>query len=354
MEPVTHFLTGACIGRAGLNRRTAYATLMVTLTAEFPDIDILWNVRGPVEGFAHHRGFTHSFVGAPFDALVVLGIVYAFHRWRLSRGKSPPLVPRWLLLFLFGIVAVISHILLDFTNNYGVRPFLPFNWKWYSWDIVWIVEPVMLAALLLGLILPGIFALVGSEIGAHKETFRGRWSAIAALLIICGMWWARDYQHRKAITLLRSTDFRGEVLIRAAAMPYPLIPFTWAGIVETPSSYSKIPLDSRQADVDLDHAQTLYKPAETAITLAAKRSPLGRVYLDWARFPIVETENLPPPEKGYIVHFRDLRFDYAAVRALGTQPSGRSPLSADVMLDRNLQVVTMRIGNREEQPENPR
>ena len=27
MEPVTHFLAGACIGRAGLNRRTAYATL---------------------------------------------------------------------------------------------------------------------------------------------------------------------------------------------------------------------------------------------------------------------------------------------------------------------------------------
>ena len=27
MEPVTHFLTGACIGRAGLNRKTAYATV---------------------------------------------------------------------------------------------------------------------------------------------------------------------------------------------------------------------------------------------------------------------------------------------------------------------------------------
>ena len=131
MEPITHFLTGACIGRAGLNRTTGYATLMVTLAAEFPDIDILWGLDGPVRAMATHRGFTHSLIGAPVDSAIVLGFVYAFHRWRVNRGKSPPLEPRWGLLFLFGILAVLSHILLDFTNNYGVRPFLPFNWNWY-------------------------------------------------------------------------------------------------------------------------------------------------------------------------------------------------------------------------------
>ena len=40
MEPVTHFLTGACIGRAGLNRKTAYATLAAVLAAEAADLDI--------------------------------------------------------------------------------------------------------------------------------------------------------------------------------------------------------------------------------------------------------------------------------------------------------------------------
>ena len=33
MEPVTHFLTGAVLARAGFNRRTAYATLAMTLAA---------------------------------------------------------------------------------------------------------------------------------------------------------------------------------------------------------------------------------------------------------------------------------------------------------------------------------
>ena len=32
--------------------------------------------------------------------------------------------PRWGLLFLYACLAGLSHILLDFTNNYGVRPFL--------------------------------------------------------------------------------------------------------------------------------------------------------------------------------------------------------------------------------------
>jgi inner membrane protein len=350
MEPVTHFLAGACIGRAGLNRTTAYATLMLTLTSEFPDVDVLWSFKGPVEAFAAHRGFTHSLVGAPVDALIVLGFVYAFHRWRLRRGKLPLIKPRWGLLFVFGILAVLSHILLDFTNNYGVRPFLPFNWHWYSWDIVFIIEPLILLALTAGLLLPGIFALVGSEIGAHKEKFRGRWSAIVALLLVGAIWWLRDYEHRKALALLTSTDYRGEVVKTAGAMPYAVNPFTWGGVVETQSLYAEVPINSRSTDLDqLDRAQIFYKPAETPVTLAAKRSRLGRVYLDWARFPFVESEPMDPPQQGYAVQFRDLRFDYLGLRLPG-QTRGRKPLSAEVFLDGSQHVVLMKMGNQEEKP----
>ncbi|MGD0825347.1 MAG: hypothetical protein ABR908_12230 [Terriglobales bacterium] len=41
MEPVTHFLFGAAMGRAGLNRKTALATATLTLAAEAPDLDVL-------------------------------------------------------------------------------------------------------------------------------------------------------------------------------------------------------------------------------------------------------------------------------------------------------------------------
>ena len=69
MEPVTHFLTGACLGRSGFNRTTAYATLTMVLAAEAPDMDMFWGLRGPVAEFQHHRGITHTFLGAPFMAL---------------------------------------------------------------------------------------------------------------------------------------------------------------------------------------------------------------------------------------------------------------------------------------------
>jgi inner membrane protein len=80
-----------------------------------------------------------------------------------------------------------------------------------------------------------------------------------------------------------------------------------------------------------------YKPPETPVTIAAKKSYLGRVYLDWAQYPITETETLESPP-GYLVRFRDLRYDYPAMRS-------RSTLSATVELDSNLRVLRETSGS---------
>ena len=85
-------------------------------------------------------------------------------------------------------------------------------------------------------------------------------------------------------------------------------------------------------------ARWLYKPEETPVTLAAKRSYLGRVYLDWAKFPITETEK--SAKGGYLVRFYDLRFEQAFAS------SGRRPLSAGVILDSNLNIVTEFMGRK--------
>ncbi len=108
MEPVTHFLTGACLARTGFNRRTAYATLAMTLAAEAPDMDILWGFRGPVAGFEHHRGITHTFVGAPMVALAVTGVVWLWHR---SRSKQPDhSAPLGFLMALIAVSSPQPHI----------------------------------------------------------------------------------------------------------------------------------------------------------------------------------------------------------------------------------------------------
>lgn len=127
MDPITHLMTGAVLARSGFNRKAAYATLAMTLAAEAPDLDTLWSIRGPIASFQHHRGWTHTLLGLPLEAAVVVGAVYLFHRWRLRRNKptkqSAPL--RWGLLYGFALIALLSHLLLDWTNNYGIRPFFP-------------------------------------------------------------------------------------------------------------------------------------------------------------------------------------------------------------------------------------
>jgi inner membrane protein len=309
----------------------------MTLAAEAPDLDVLGRFRGPVFGFAHHRGFTHSFLGLVLVSAVVVGFMYVVWRVRGRKTNDPNLPPRWGLLFGLAYLAGLSHILLDFTNNYGVRPFWPFWEKWYEWDIVFIVEPVLLVALTLGLIVPGLLGLIDQEIGRKQKGPRGRTSAIAALAAMVLLWGVRDFEHRRALNALRARTYEQAEPIHAGAFPTYLNPFLWHGVVETQNFFVLADVDSSVPEVDPGNTlQRIDKPAETPATLAAKTSYLGRVYLDWAKFPITETESTP--DGGHIVSFHDLRFA-GLVRA-----AGRHPLSAGVVLDRNLKVKAEFMG----------
>jgi inner membrane protein len=339
LDPVTHILTGACLSRAGLNRRTGLATLTLVLAVEAPDIDSFSYLRGSVFGLQHHRGITHSLLGAPFVAAAVVGIVYGIYRWWKKGGRETKLPPRWKILYLYALLGALLHLFQDFTNNYGVRPFAPFNPKWYSWDIVFIVDPIMLAAMSLGLVLPGLFALITEEIGSRKPQFRGRGGAILALVCVAAVILVRDYEHRRAVSALNARTYRGEDPLRASAFPQPISPFSWNGVVETQDAFYLLPVDSATGEVDPENLQVvIFKPAETPVTLAAKRSYLGQVYLDWAKHPLVTAEEL---EGGrHQVQFEDLRFESVE----GAANRRRPPLAGYVVLDPQLRVEEMYVG----------
>ncbi len=349
MEPVTHFLFGAAMGRAGLNRKTALATATLTLAAEAPDLDVLSRFGGSAFGLNHHRGFTHSFLGVPLVAAAVVAFIYFLWRLRGRKTRNPNLPARWGLLFAYACLAGLSHILLDYTTAYGVRPFWPFSERWISWDIVFIVEPVLLVVLTLGLITPGLFSLINEEIGARsKGKPAGRLAATLALVAVVACWGVRDYEHRRALAALQARNYQGADALRVSAYPYWVNPFRWYGVVETPNFFATMDVDSlnfssMSPEVDPEGQMRIqYKPEETAVSLAAKKTYLGRVYLSWAQYPVTETEELANRTSGsagaaYEVRFRDLRYDYPGHEA-------RATLGAVVVLTRDLRVVDERFG----------
>jgi inner membrane protein len=340
LDPLTHFLTGACLGRAGFNRKTALATVTMVLAAEAADIDVLWALKSSTAGLQHHRGITHGFVGVPFVAAAVLLLVYLCHRLkrrlRPPRARSPeasPLLPiRWGFLYFCAVVAALSHLLLDYTTAYGIRLFEPFDFRWYSWDLVSIIDPVILLVLIVGLVLPSLAGLINEEIGARSKGPKGRAGAIFALVCLVVVWGFRDYQHRRAVTAMNSFLYHGATPLRLAAYPYMINPFSWHGVVETPDFFETVPVNTLGPLVDDSHGQVYFKPPETDASRAAKSSYLGRVYLDWAVFPVAEVQTFQGRNSGYLAEFKDLRYTFPDVR-------GRGPLTGYVVLGSDLQVL---------------
>jgi inner membrane protein len=368
MEPVTHFLTGACLGRAGFNRKTAYATLAAVLAAEAADLDILWGLRGPVDELKHHRGITHTFWAVPVIAGVVVGAVALLELWRQKHrhrdttafsqadapsqnAKAPTVTPlaqsvHWGWLYLTACVAALSHILLDWTNNYGVRPFFPFNPHWYAGSFMFIVEPILYGIFFLAFIVPWLLGLADREIGARRTQFRGQsWAifALAGMLVLGCVRWA---EHGQALVMLANTNLSSEPANRTAAEPYPVNPFRWHAILETPDFYQTAEINTWTDSIDSDSQRdVLYKPSDTPALEAAKRTPLGQVYLDWGTWAVVrdvgqepapgmDPPQLTPGRTWTTVEFTDLRFDYPflGTRSASTAASMRSPLTGWVYI----------------------
>ena len=328
------------MGRAGFNRKSALATVTMVLAAEAADIDVLWALKSSTAGLQHHRGITHSFVGVPFIAAAVLLLVYLCHRLKLRlrppRARSPeapPVLPtRWGYLYFCAVLAALGHLLLDYTTAYGIRLFEPFNFRWYSWDLVYIVEPVMLVALVAGLVLPSLGNLINQEIGARSKGPRGRAGAIFALVCLVLVWGVRGYQHSRAVTAMNSFLYHGATPLRVAAYPYIINPFHWHGVVETADFLETVPVNSLAPDVDDSRGLLFYKPPETEASRAAKSSYFGQVYLDWAVFPFVEVQQFQGANSGYLAEFEDLRYTFPERR-------GRTPLGGYVVLSPDLSVV---------------
>ena len=152
MDNLCHTLVGAALAEAGLRKKTPLATATLLIGANIPDVDgILYWLNRPIEalglparldarragdgGLALRAGRADARVGP-------LGPAAAASREAAGGRRAP-----WCWL---GLLAVLTHPLLDLCNTYGVRLLMPFSGHWFHGDTLFIIDPWMWLALGLG------------------------------------------------------------------------------------------------------------------------------------------------------------------------------------------------------------
>ncbi len=273
MDNVTHSLVGLAMARAGLNRFSPRATLLLILSANAPDIDIVALSRGGLAYLEAHRGYTHSLLGLPAMALLSVLVVAAIYRERLP----------WLNAWLLCCAGVGGHLLIDWTNSYGIRLLLPFSSRWFHLDWTSLFDTYILAILVFAAVWPSFARLVSGEIG--DRTSPGRGIAIFALVFLALFDGTRAVLHLRVVAQMQSRLYADAPALQAVAVPDPFTPVGWTGIVETAADYRVMPLNAF-GQLNVENATRFYKPAVTAALEHAKKVEAFRYFLYFARFPV--------------------------------------------------------------------
>jgi inner membrane protein len=376
MDNLTHSLVGLAAAKAGLERLSPGATLLSVLAANAPDLDILATLGGKWFYLHHHRGITHSIVGTISLALIIPALFYAVDLL-VSRIRHRPRRVRFLGLLVVSLVVSASHPLMDWTNNYGVRPLLPWDGRWYYGDLVFIIDPwiwlvvggaaFMLTSVkkwqtifwaTLALVVTGLFLFARLENWGllHPNLFRALWVAgvvglvvvrltrlvqpwgnrvaLAALAFVAVYWGGLAIAHRRALSeadsvLTAALTPRGETVRRVAAMPTLGDPTRWLCVAETERATYRffVSLVDGRVGVSGEMAQ-FEKPRglDAAALARASEDQRAQIFLDFARFPATRVAG--DCLSDLLVQFADIRYTEP-----GTPRGGTFSLEVPVACD---------------------
>ena len=299
MDNLTHTAIGLFLSRIGLGRWSPRGTPIVLIAANIPDIDLVSWAGGPLNYLAYHRHLTHSLLLMPVMALAAVVVV------RVA-GRKPV---RWTGAFFAALLAVASHLALDWTNVYGIRLLLPFSSQWLRADITGVVDLWIWAVLALGIVGPFLARLVGSEIssGPAKERYHGRGFAWFALLVVLIYDCGRTVLHARAVASLEARMYGGNVPLRVAAVPDAVNPLKWRGIVEIPGSYVIQDLNLAM-DPGSARGTFFHQPDPEPAIDAALRTTTFQEFLRFSQYPLWRGSPYAALENGKLVEALDLRF----------------------------------------------
>jgi len=299
MDNLTHSLLGVALSRAGLNRLTPQAGWVVLFAANAPDLDIIAGLKGSLAYLHYHRGWTHSFAGAPAVALGPLAL------WALLTRKRRRGPAHWAGAYAASLAGVLSDLLMDWVNVYGIRLWLPFDHSWPRLDLVNIVDIWIWAILLIALAAPWLARLVSTEIGAQPGNGRG--AAAVSLLLLAAYIGFRVNLHDEAVRILDSRTHLNLPATRVATFPTAINPWLWTGVAETSAFYRVYSMDLLK-EFEPGRARTLYKAPPSPAMDIARTTETVSVFLNFAQFPYWRVGPSPAGDGGTDVRVSDLRF----------------------------------------------
>ena len=374
MDNLTHSLVGLTASKAGLERVSPYATAVCIMAANLPDADTVMLFAGRYVYLEQHRGVSHSIVGTLTLSLLLPLAFFGIERLVVRlRGREPRAKLKGLLLCSLALGA--SHPLLDWTNNYGVRPLLPWDGSWFYGDLVFILDPwiwLMLggAAFLLTastrrrtllwalvallptaaiLLLPGMRGMgvpLGARVGwvaglvflvlAHHFGLARRWGAAVAataLALVVVYWSALSLSHARAVARAAAqaqtyAAADGSRVLKVAAMPMPADPLTWRCAAETERATYRFDVSSMPGAGTEARNERRYQrlaEAEAGFVQRAASDERVRIFLDFARFPVATVLSGPGGETS--VQFVDIRFTEPGAGARGDTFAVEIPLT---------------------------
>jgi inner membrane protein len=357
MDNLTHSLVGLAAAKAGLERVSPGATMLCVIAANAPDGDILALFGGRWTYLHHHRGITHSIVGTLLLALLVPALFYVGD---LSAARVRQRAPRVKFgrLLAASLIVSATHPLMDWTNNYGVRPLLPWSGRWFYGDLVFIVDPWVWLSVggaaflltakggwsaaawgLLALVLTAGFLFlplqrnanlahpylfralwiigIAGLVAAHRARLAERWGsslALVALVLVAVYWGGLAVIHARALDQAQVIANRlaaenNETLNRMAAMPTLANPLNWRCVVDTERAVYRFDLSvGLMNPAAVREMARFEKPKGDAATMVAQASKDERaeIFLNFARFPAVRVEG--DCLSRTLVQFADLRY----------------------------------------------
>lgn len=159
MDNITHSIIGFGVGELvhrslpaevdALSQRVRHRLLLVScaLASNFPDLDLFLTklLPDPLGYLLNHRGHTHTVLWALPQALLLAALLWLC--WPSARALLRASRPARLGLALSIGCGFALHLLMDYTNSYGVHPWYPFDGRWFYGDMVFIVEPLFWVAI---------------------------------------------------------------------------------------------------------------------------------------------------------------------------------------------------------------